>query len=932
MSFERSIRRPTIAATLVALAAATTVVAATPRTLHRLFEIDPQRLPGLEESSGVAPSPDGVHLYVTNASRSYVSVFRRDAAIGTLRFVSAHVETGLEGARGVAVSPDGAHVYVVSSIGDSLFAFARDAGTGSLTLVEREHQGVGGVTGLLNAWAVAVAPDGAHVYVASRFGSAVAVFSRDAVTGEVDFVEAIFDGVAGVSGIGGARAVQVSPDGLHVYVVGEDSDAIAVFARDPVTGALTFVEAEVDGVGGVTGIAGAYDVALSADGAHAYVTGATFAVGRVAIFERDAGTGALTFVDSADGGTIPQAVIVSDDGLHVYVTSFSGPSGAVRTFARDAGTGLLTFVADTFNGTGPIEGMRDPPDLALDPTGSHLYVLGVPGSFTAIDGGLAVFSRDGVTGALTFVQRRVQEMSAIAVAGATAIAVSPDGAHAYVAAWRERAVGVFARDVPSGDLAFLDAAYQGEVDGLWGADAVAVSPDGANLYVAGTGDGSLVVFHRDAGTGLLAFVEVERNGVAGVTGLDGPVPQGLVVSPDGAHVYAAAEDSSSIAVFARDPGTGALTFVAAVVDGVGGVVGLGAPSALTLSPDGANAYAVSPGDDALVVLARNTGTGALTWVETHVDGIGGVDGLDGVDSVAVSPDGAHVYAASFSDGLAVFARDPGTGALTFVEVKRQGEDGVDGLINVRAVVPSVDGTQLHIASSTLDGGANFVRDETTGRLTFVNRDAPLGYFLATSPDGRHVYEIGEDSSFKRRVAVNGNAFAGCDAAPATGCRTLGEDGRGRLALKEGTPARRVMQWTWSGGEPTALADLGVPDDDTDYALCLYDESGPTLLRRALIPGGRRWKGLGSGGFKFRDAAADGRTPEGVKQVVLKATATAKGKLKVKGVGPRLVGMPLPLPVPARVQLQASTGECWEATFSADGVKRNDAARFSGRAD
>jgi hypothetical protein len=36
-----------------------------------------------------------------------------------------------------------------------------------------------------------------------------------------------------------------------------------------------------------------------------------------------------------------------------------------------------------------------------------------------------------------------------------------------------------------------------------------------------------------------------------------------------------------------------------------------------------------------------------------------------------------------------------------------------------------------------------------------------------------------------------------------------------------------------------------------------------------------------------------------------------------------------LALPFRIQLQATTGACWEATYDADGVVRNDARRFTG---
>lgn len=67
----------------------------------------------------------------------------------------------------VAISPDGAHVYVASVVSDAVAVFGRDAGTGALTFVESERNGIAGVTGLDGAFAVTVSPNGASVYVAS---------------------------------------------------------------------------------------------------------------------------------------------------------------------------------------------------------------------------------------------------------------------------------------------------------------------------------------------------------------------------------------------------------------------------------------------------------------------------------------------------------------------------------------------------------------------------------------------------------------------------------------------------------------------------------------------------------------------------------------------------------------------------------------------
>ena len=235
------------------------------------------------------------------------------------------------------MSPDGAHVYATGGIDGAVVVFARDAATGKLTFVEAQIDGEDGVDGLEFARKVTLSPDGAHVYVSGGGDNAIAVFERNATTGKLSFVEAYFGGVVGPEELG-VWSVSVSPDGRHVYVTALEHSAVSVFARDGASGALTLVEVLRDGVGGVDGIDGAWGLGVSPDGTQVYVTGALDEA--VAVFERDAATGRLSFLEAQVSGVggvshlkSANAVAVSPDNARVYVSAWQ--SNAITVFARE---------------------------------------------------------------------------------------------------------------------------------------------------------------------------------------------------------------------------------------------------------------------------------------------------------------------------------------------------------------------------------------------------------------------------------------------------------------------------------------------------------------------------------------------------------------------------------------------------------------------
>ena len=292
------------------------------------------------------------------------------------------------------------------------------------------------------------------------------------------------------------------------------------------------------------------------------------------------------------------------------------------------------------------------------------------------------------------------------------------------------------------------------MEGLTSARAVAVSADGNFIYVAGHDDNAVAMFTKSPGSCVMTFVTAYTSTDPGVSGLNGP--QSLTLSPDERHLYVASELSNSVAIFSRNLISGTLTFSGFVQNGVGPVQGLGQAYAVAISPDNRHAYVAGFTDDALAVFSRKPGTGALTFLEVHRDGVGPVDGLDGANSVAVSPDGAHVYVAGRLDAaVAIFSRNLTSGLLTFQGMVKNGVNGVTGLNGARGLAISPDGKQVYVASQFDDALAVFSRDPESGALTQVgvHKNGVNGVTglntangIAVSPSGSHIYVSGFDDN------------------------------------------------------------------------------------------------------------------------------------------------------------------------------------------
>jgi hypothetical protein len=171
--------------------------------------------------------------------------------------------------------------------------------------------------------------------------------------------------MAGVDGLAGAWGVAVSPDGAHVYVAGPDDDAVAVFARSAIDGTLTFLGAVTNPFPTLNNV---QDVDVSPDGAQVYTGG----IGELGVFARDSGSGMLTFVESEDPGPgflVVQDLAVGPDGLHVFAAD---DSGILYVWARDTSTGELSL--EDASPVRLLGYLHEFPNIAVSPDSRNVYV------------------------------------------------------------------------------------------------------------------------------------------------------------------------------------------------------------------------------------------------------------------------------------------------------------------------------------------------------------------------------------------------------------------------------------------------------------------------------------------------------------------------------------------------------------------------------
>lgn len=365
------------------------------------------------------------------------------------------------------------------------------------------------------AASIAVSPDGTRLYAAAVSDNALAVFTRDPVSGALSQLDILVDDSSGnMNGLSGISDIVVHPAGGYIYTAALNDQALSVFEQT--NDGLQYVETVRSGTNGVTGLSFPFRIAISPEGSHLYVaTRDAEASDAVISFRIASDSGALSFLDRHDGLLDNvSALRFSADGAQLYIADATDLVVMRRDIdPSSAGYGTLSLREFHRNGENGVSALNAASAIAIAADGAHLYVV------SPFDDALGVFERNADTGSLTFVNSHSGENSGIGTfSGALALAASPDGGHLYLADTLSEELLLLRRDRDDGSLSLLER-HSGNTPGaaLNRIATIAVSPDGAQVYTASLLDPQIDAFDvaaADLAVTLSASSPAARNDIA----------------------------------------------------------------------------------------------------------------------------------------------------------------------------------------------------------------------------------------------------------------------------------------------------------------------------------------------------------------------------------------------------------------------------------
>jgi 6-phosphogluconolactonase len=206
-----------------------------------------------QPSAGAGPAylsldHTGRYLFVANYSGGTIAAFalNPDGSIGKQTAFFQHTGHSVNSDRQTAPHPHSIRMdptnqfAIVPDLGlDKVFVYRFDARDGSLTPNDPPFVSVAPGSGPRH---LDFAPSGKFVYVMTELAGKVLVFSWDFSRGVLTQLQSISSLPAGFSGTNTSAEIRVHPSGRFLYCTNRGDDSIAVFTVDAETGMLSFIQ------------------------------------------------------------------------------------------------------------------------------------------------------------------------------------------------------------------------------------------------------------------------------------------------------------------------------------------------------------------------------------------------------------------------------------------------------------------------------------------------------------------------------------------------------------------------------------------------------------------------------------------------------------------------------------------------------------------
>jgi outer membrane protein assembly factor BamB len=386
----------------------------------------------------------------------------------------------------------------------------------------------------------------------------------------------------------------------------------------------------------------------------------------------------------------------------------------------------------------------------------------------------------------------------------------------------------------------------------------------------------------------------------------------LAVGPSG-DLYVAGHDDTRTLRVLRVSAVGGATLAT--------YVGTGASHVATALGTGPDVVVATDLDDALAVIRLDSTTLASLWQttlvgtdDTEVSLPGGVT-FDGGGDVAVT--GALLNEKSGWDFLVAKLAGGSGGVLWTTQMAGPGNPGIGATFDFGRKVTADTSGNIVAAGMIPNPSDVFDNHHATVKLRGSDGGAFGGLFAGAICNSTVCGPC--------EVCVAPDT---CAVGPRNDCEAPLTSTGSLLKLGD-DPVTNVdrVNWKWGASSGVADAAVGDPRLETDYAICLFDDTGGTanLVWSRELPGlglcGNRpcWqesKKAGSPDFKYLDKA-DGPLGRTTTRLKLRAGDAQQAKIVLKGKGPGIALPTLGLTAPVRMELRSSEGPCFTASYDAD---------------